>query len=104
MFPSPVSSLDRQTRYTSERRVREMKIGRPIKSGNIPQSAPGAKRDPKYDALAEKVLSAEGKSIPIECETISEATCVCTALSRRSKDIVLVRRGLTVYASKKEAD
>lgn len=79
-----------------------MKIGRPIKSGNIPQSTAGAKRDPKYDALAEKVLSAEGKSIPIECESASEANCVCTALARRSKDIVFTRRGLTVYASKKD--
>lgn len=81
-----------------------MKIGRPIKSDKIPQFTPGVKRDPKYDALAEKVLSAEGKSIPIECETMSEVNCVYTALSRRSKNIVFTRRGLTVYASKKEED
>lgn len=80
-----------------------MKILKTVPVDRIPEKliGVGRKRSSKYDTLVEKILSLpDGKSLPLECETIAELNTLRTVIKKRSDRIALTARGLILYASK----
>lgn len=75
-----------------------MKVKKPIKVENIPNPINGKARDPKFDELARKVQELPlGQSLPIECETKSEAASIRLCLLRRLPNAIVTQRGLIIY-------
>lgn len=82
-----------------------MNIDKPISNKEVPKRKEGGGSKKEYDVLVKKILSlAKGNSLPIICVDKAESLRIYNAIRRRSKDIVIVFRGLTIYASNDEID